>query len=94
MRIQFGQVHFGVFSTFIELFKQVIWGDIWQLPLERNATDRTGRIGRTNRKKIILKLDFPGRLYLVAFAILAMFFQCRLTSQQFGHFSWTAGPGY
>ena len=40
MRIQFGRIHFGVFSTFIELFKQVIWGEIWQLPMGRNATDR------------------------------------------------------
>ena len=37
----------------LRLFKQVIWGDIWQLPLERNATDRTGRICRTIRKNHI-----------------------------------------
>ena len=26
----------------LRLFKQVIWGDFLQLPLERNVTDRTG----------------------------------------------------
>ena len=56
---------------------------------------RQDREDRQNKqKKIILKLGFPGRLYLAAFAIFAMFFQCHLTSQQFGHFSWTEGPVY
>ena len=34
----------------LRLFKQVIWGDIWQLPLERNTvngSDRTKRTGHT-----------------------------------------------
>ena len=45
----------------LRLFQQVIWGDIWQLPLERNTangsdrTKRTGHAGQTGHsgKKMI-----------------------------------------
>ena len=33
----------------LRIFKQVIWGAIWQLPLERNATDSSGRTEKTDR---------------------------------------------
>ena len=50
-------VHFGVFSTFIELFKQVIWGEIWQLPLERNTSDRSDRTERIDKTDRIYTKD-------------------------------------
>ena len=33
----------------LRLFKQIFWGGIWQLPSERNTTDRTNRTDRTDR---------------------------------------------
>ena len=37
------------YTKVTRIFKQIIWGAIWQLPLERNATDSSGRTEKTDR---------------------------------------------
>ena len=41
------------YTKVTRIFKQIIWGAIWQLPLERNATDNSERMGRNERKNMI-----------------------------------------
>ena len=68
-------------SLQIRPLRLFILGDIGQLPLEINTTnrsDRTEMIDRadgTNRQNVIdIQLDLPGHLCRATFVILAMFF--------------------
>ena len=57
----------------LRLSEQVIWGDIGQLPPEKNTTNRSDRTEMIGRADGTFKLYFPGHLYRATFAILAMF---------------------
>ena len=64
----------------MRLYKHVIWGDIWQLPQERDTSDRSKRKERTKRTDWIdLTNRTTGHWRRAVFAILAMFlmvFEC------------------
>ena len=77
LRLAFIQLPSSLQMRPLRLFKQVIWGDIWQLPLEW-CTTKKARQDREHREDGQEKhdwhlLDFPGHFCRSAFAIVRCF---------------------